>query len=142
MSLRCPRPTRPVPTIRSVSSRSRARRRKALRAWYGALIAQGITTGKIFRGIRHGRIVEGLRADAVRDIVRRRAKLADQPLGRLSAHSLRSGFVTEAGKQGIGLGDTMALTGHRSVQTVMDYYQSGEVGNSRAARLMDDKETK
>ena len=112
---------------------------KALRAWYGLLIAQGITTGKIFRGIRHGRIVEGLRADAVRDIIRRRAKLADQPLGRLSAHSLRSGFVTEAGKQGIGLGDTMALTGHRSVQTVMDYYQSGEVGNSRAARLMDDK---
>jgi hypothetical protein len=34
----------------------------------------------------------------------------------------------------------MALTGHRSVQTVMDYYQSGEVGSSRAARLMDDKE--
>ena len=60
-------------------------------------------------------------------------------LGRLSAHSLRSGFVTEAGKQGVGLGDTMALTDHRSVQTVMDYYQSGEVGNSRAARLMDDK---
>jgi integrase len=114
----------------------------ALHAWFKALLAQGITTGKIFRGIRHGRIIEGLRADAVRDIVRRRAKLADQPLGRLSAHSLRSGFVTEAGKQGVGLGDTMALTGHRSVQTVMDYYQSGEVGSSRAARLMDDKETK
>jgi integrase len=113
---------------------------RALRAWYKALLAQGVTSGKIFRGIRHGRIIEGLRPDAVRDIVRRRAKLADQPLGRLSAHSLRSGFVTEAGKQGIGLGDTMALTGHRSVQTVMDYYQSGEVGNSRAARLLDVKE--
>ncbi len=112
---------------------------KALREWYALLLGQGITSGKIFRGIRHERIVEGLRADAVRDIVRRRAKLADQPLGRLSAHSLRSGFVTEAGKQGIGLGDTMALTGHRSVQTVMDYYQSGEVGNTRAARLMDDE---
>ena len=112
----------------------------ALHAWFKALLAQGVTTGKIFRGIRHGRIMEGLRPEAVRDIVRRRAKLADQPLGKLSAHSLRSGFVTEAGKQGIGLGDTMALTGHRSVQTVMDYYQSGEVGSSRAARLMDDKE--
>ena len=112
---------------------------QALRVWYGMLLAQGITSGKIFRGIRHGHIVEDLRADAVRDIVRRRAKLADQPLGRLSAHSLRSGFVTEAGKQGIGLGDTMALTGHRSVQTVMGYYQSGEVGNNRGARLMDNK---
>jgi len=112
---------------------------RALHAWFKRLLAQHITSGKIFRGIRHGRIVDPLRADAVRDIVLRRAKLADQPLGRLSAHSLRSGFVTEAGKQGIGLGDTMALTGHRSVQTVMDYYQSGEVGNTRAARLMDDK---
>jgi hypothetical protein len=34
--------------------------------------------------------------------------MADQPLGRLSAHSLRSGFVTEAGEQGISLGKTMA----------------------------------
>ena len=114
---------------------------EALHAWFKFLLAQGITTGKIFRGIRHDKIVDGLRPDAVRDIVRRRAKLADEPLGRLSAHSLRSGFVTEAGKQGIDLGDTMALTGHRSVQTVMGYYQSGEVGHSRAARLMDSKKT-
>ena len=112
----------------------------ALHAWFKALLAQGITTGKIFRGIRHDRIADSLRPDAVRDIIRRRAKLADQPLGRLSAHSLRSGFVTEAGKQGIGLGETMALTGHRSVQTVMGYYQSGEIGHARAARLMDDKD--
>jgi hypothetical protein len=27
----------------------------------------------------------------------------------------------------------------RSLLTVMDYYQSGEVGNSRAARLLDDQ---
>jgi integrase len=109
----------------------------ALHAWFKALLSQGVASGQIFRGIRHGHIIEGLRPDAVRDIVRRRAKQADQPLGRLSAHSLRSGFVTEAGKQGVALGDTMALTGHRSVQTVMEYYQSGEVGNTRAARLMD-----
>ena len=114
----------------------------ALHAWFKALLAQHITSGKIFRAIRHDRIVDPLRPDAVRDIIRRRAKLADQPLGRLSAHSLRSGFVTEAGKQGIGLGDTMALTGHRSVQTVMGYYQSGEVGHSRAARLMDSEAEK
>ena len=111
----------------------------ALHAWFRCLLAQRVTTGKIFRGIRHDRIMEGLRPDAVRDIIRRRAKLADAPLGKLSAHSLRSGFVTEAGKQGVGLGDTMALTGHKSVQTVMGYYQGGEVGNSRAAHLMDDK---
>jgi integrase len=83
------------------------------------------------------RIVEPLKDAAVREIVRRRARIADQPLGKLSAHSLRSGFVTEAGKQGIPLGETMAMTGHRSVQTVMGYYQSGELSTSRAARLLD-----
>ena len=76
---------------------------------------------------------------AVREIIRRRAQLADQPLGNLSAHSLRSGFVTEAGKQGISLGETMTMTGHRSVQTVMGYYQSGELSTSRAARLIEGK---
>jgi lysine/ornithine N-monooxygenase len=39
--------------------------------------------------------------------------------GAFSAHSLRSGFVTEAGRQQIPLAETMAMTGHRSVQTVI-----------------------
>jgi hypothetical protein len=30
----------------------------------------------------------------------------------------------------------MAMTGHRSAQTVMGYYHSGELSTSRAARLM------
>jgi hypothetical protein len=34
----------------------------------------------------------------------------------------------------------MALTGHRSVQTVVGYYRAGEVGLSRAASLMDQKD--
>jgi integrase len=96
-----------------------------------------ISEGKLFRRILNDWIVEPLDPWAVRDIVRRRAKRANQPLGRLSAHSLRSGFVTEAGEQNISLGETMAMTGHRSVQTVMGYYQSGEISTSRAARLMD-----
>ena len=33
--------------------------------------------------------------------------------------------------------EAMALTGHRSVQTFIGYYRSGEVTNSSAARLMD-----
>jgi integrase len=110
---------------------------QALRAWIDELLRYRITEGKLFRCIRHDRIVEPLKDQAVRNIVRQRAKMADRPLGKLSAHSLRSGFVTEAGKQGISLGETMAMTGHRSVQTVMGYYQSGELSTSRAAQLMD-----
>ena len=111
----------------------------ALEIWMKALLEFRITHGPLFRRILNGRIVEPLQDAAVREIIRRRAKMAHEPLGKLSAHSLRSGFVTEAGKQGISLGETMAMTGHRSVQTVMGYYQSGELSTSRAARLLDEE---
>jgi integrase len=113
---------------------------EALQAWMQSLLEFRITHGPIFRRILNDRIVEPLKDGAAREIIRWRARMADQPLGKLSAHSLRSGFVTEAGKQGISLGETMAMTGHRSVQTVMGYYQSGELSTSRAARLLDCKD--
>jgi hypothetical protein len=40
-----------------------------------------ITHGPIFRRILNDRIVEPLKDGAVREIIRRRARLADQPLG-------------------------------------------------------------
>jgi integrase len=114
----------------------------ALQRWLAKLLEAGITEGALFRGIRNGKIAGPLNPDSVREIIRRHAKASDQPLGRISAHSLRSGFVTEAAKQDIPLGETMALTGHRSVQTVMGYYRAGEVGKSRASRLLDAKPAK
>ena len=110
---------------------------EALAIWMQVLLEFRITHGPIFRRIRNERVVEPLKDAAVREIVRRRARMANEPLGKLSAHSLRSGFVAEAGKQGISLGETMAMTGYRSVQTVMGYYQSGELSSSRAAKLID-----
>ena len=110
---------------------------KALEAWLNELFRAKITQGAIFRRIHSGRITEPLRDQAVWSIVRGRAKLVDPPLGKLAAHSLRSGFVTESGRQNIPIGEAMALTGHRSVQTFIGYYRSGEVRNSAAARLMD-----
>ena len=111
----------------------------ALEAWLNELFRVKITEGEIFRRIHNGRITEPLRDQAVWSIVRSRAKLVDPPLGKLTAHSLRSGFVTESGRQNIPIGEAMALTGHRSVQTFIGYYRSGEVGNSAAARLMETK---
>lgn len=104
----------------------------ALSAW---LEASGVTTGAIFRRIRGSVAAEPLEPQAVRAIVKRRAALAG--LGaQFSAHSLRSGFMTEAGRQNVPLADAMALTGHRSVQTALHYYQPGAVQNSRAANLL------
>ncbi|MNR08618.1 Phage integrase family protein [compost metagenome] len=56
--------------------------------------------------------------------------------GDWAAHSLRSGFVTEAGRQGVPLGEVMAMTEHRNVNTVMGYFQAGSLLNSRATSLL------
>jgi integrase len=110
---------------------------QALDAW---LAASGIQQGPIFRRVRRGDIIgEPLAAAAVRDIVLERCKLAGLE-GEFSAHSLRSGFVTEAGRRNIPLGDTMAMTGHASVATVMGYFRAGAAAQSPAARLMDEPE--
>jgi integrase len=105
----------------------------ALAAW---LEASGIQSGPIFRRIR-GRLVtdEPLSGQAVWLIVKRRAPLAGLD-GDYGAHSLRSGFVTESGRQNVPLKDAMALTGHRSVQTFLRYFQPGNVQRSAAAHLL------
>jgi integrase len=110
---------------------------RALEIWIKELLGYRITHGPIFRRIHNNRVSDPLKDGSVREIIRRRAKLAPQPLGKLSAHSLRSGFVTEAGKQGISLTDTMTMTGHRSVQAVMSYFQEVDRTTSRAALLFE-----
>jgi integrase len=106
----------------------------ALEAW---LAASGIRSGVIFRRIRKGTTLgEPLTPSAVRRVVLQRCQLAGLE-GNFSAHSLRSGFVTEAGRQNVPLGETMAMTGHASIATVMRYFRSGQVGTSRAATLFD-----
>lgn len=109
---------------------------RALTAWLEAAPAE---TGPLFRRLLRGGKVSGtaLSADEVARIVQRRAKLAGL-VGDFAAHSLRSGFVTEAGRQGVPLGEVMAMTEHRAVGTVMGYFQAGSLLNSKAIRLMPD----
>ena len=107
---------------------------QALTAWLNAAPA---ITGPLFRRLYRGGKVgsTGLSGDQVARIVQRRAKLAGLE-GDWAAHSLRSGFVTEAGRQGVPLGEVMAMTEHRSVGTVMGYFQAGSLLNSRASQLL------
>jgi integrase len=96
-----------------------------------------ITEGAIFRRIRKGgHLGEALSPAAVRTIVKERCALAGIE-GDFSAHSLRSGFVTEAGRQNVSLAETMSLTGHHSVATVLGYFRAENTLNNRAARLFD-----
>jgi len=104
----------------------------ALSAW---LKAAGIREGAIFRRIWKNRIGPALLPGSVATIVKRRAALAGLE-GDFGAHSLRSGFVTEAGKQGVPLPAVMAMTEHRSVASVIGYFQSGAAEDNPAARLL------
>jgi len=106
----------------------------ALSAWLEAAPA---SAGPLFRRLYKGGKVSTneLSSDQVARIVQRRAKLAGLK-GDWAAHSLRSGFVTEAGRQGVPMGEVMAMTEHRSVNTVMGYFQAGSLLSSRATSLL------
>jgi len=105
----------------------------ALRAW---LTAAKLTEGAMFRRIWKTRIGPALSPAAVAAIVQRRAALAGLE-GDFGGHSLRSGFVTEGGRQGIALPALMAMTEHRSVASVIGYFQAGNAADNPAAHLLD-----
>ena len=109
---------------------------QALARW---LELSGITEGPIFRRIlKGGRILEdGLDPTAVRKIVQQRCLQAGLS-GDFSAHSLRSGFVTEAGRRRMDTADAMAMTGHRNYETFMGYYRAEDPLNREASRMLDE----
>lgn len=111
----------------------RGKAAEALSSW----LTQGqITSGPIFRRLWKGTVGPALAPASIAKIVKRRAALAGIE-GDWAGHSLRSGFVTEAGRQKIPVGDVMALTEHRNVGTVVGYHRVGELFESNVAKLLD-----
>ena len=106
----------------------------ALDAW---LAVAKVTEGPIFRRVLKGGKVTGDALDpkAIRKIVKERCAQAGLR-GQFSAHSLRSGFVTEAGRQKTPMADAMKMTGHRNFDTFMGYYRVGDMMDSEAGNLM------
>lgn len=107
----------------------------ALAAW---LAAAHITEGPLFRRLWGDRVGAALSPKAVAAVVQRRARLAGLA-GDFGGHSLRSGFITEGGRQGVALPALMALTEHRSVAQAIGYFQSGSATTNPAARLLEAK---
>lgn len=105
---------------------------EALRNW---LAGSGVSEGAIFRRLWKSTVGPSLSPAAVAEVVRKRARMAGLE-GNWAGHSLRSGFVTEAGKRNIPLGDVMAMTDHRKVDTVLGYYRSGELTKNPVSDLL------
>lgn len=129
-------------TVTSGEVREKPLRGAAARALDAWLTVAPCPSGPIFRRLRkYDQVTEtALSGDAVARMIKRRAMLAGLA-GDWAAHSLRSGFVTEAGRQGVPLGEVMAMTEHRSVSTVMGYFQAGSLLSSRATRLLEEEDT-
>lgn len=101
---------------------------KALEAW---LKLAGIGGGPLFRPVnRHDQVApaEALTPQAVALIVKsavRKSKGADAA-ARVSGHSLRAGFVTEAATVGMQTSAIMGQTGHKSLEMVYRYVRPVE----------------
>lgn len=99
----------------------------------------GILSGPVFRAIdQWGNLkLRALDPQSVNLIVKTRISAAGMNPQEFSAHSLRSGYLTEAAKRGIALPEAMAQSGHKSTAQAASYYNDAERKLGRAARLMD-----
>lgn len=91
--------------------------------------------GPLFRRILKSGLVthERLSSQSIRLVVQQAVSAAGLSLD-LSAHSLRSGFVTTAIRQGKTERSIMNQTGHRSVQTLRGYFRREDAIEDNAAR--------
>ncbi len=107
----------------------------ALNQW---LEKSGIKQGFIFRTIINNCSVSEKKVSDkyIYSMIKRRSQMAGYNPDDFSAHSLRSGFVTECGKRGKPFGDIMMLTGHKTMRHLMQYYQAGNIQNNSVACLV------
>jgi integrase len=96
-----------------------------------------ITSGPIFREIRKDGSIGSnqLTPQSVNLILKKRCRMVGMDPADFSAHGLRSGFMTQAGRDGIPLVDAMRQSAHRSVQQASGYYDEQEHAQSRAVRI-------
>lgn len=105
----------------------------ALRSW---LDHAGLSDGPLFRRVtRTGAISSPLSAQSVALIVKRRVKAAGLDPGAFSGHSLRSGFATQAARDGFHSAQIADVTRHRDRRVLDGYIQAGR-GAHHIARVL------
>jgi integrase len=104
---------------------------KAVIAW---LKTAGIKSGPIFRPIfKGGRVAnKRLSARAIAEIVKRYARQIGVDPKKVSAHSLRAGFLTSAAQRGASIFKLMEVSRHKSVDTLNGYVRNLGLFNDHA----------
>lgn len=106
---------------------------RAVRAW---LDAAEITEGALFRKVdRWNKVWErGLNARAVEYIVKRSMAALGRDASLYAGHSLRAGFVTQAGEDGAALHEIMDVTDHKSMDMVRRYMRKQGLSATRTIK--------
>lgn len=78
--------------------------------------------------------VFGVSGKTIYRIVKRYTAAAGLNPDEFGAHSFRSGFATEAGREGASLEDVMAQTRHTNREVAQGYMQQAEIMENRAVR--------
>ena len=112
----------------------------ALLEW---LRAAHITDGPVFRSVdRWGRVSpRALTGSGINGIIKSLISAAELDPADYSAHGLRSGFLTQAGRDGHSLLDAMQQSQHRSTQQAARYYQPGAIETSGIVLVGETKDT-
>jgi integrase len=107
---------------------------EALRVW---LAFSKIDVGPVFRRIdKWGNIgAAALDSQSVNYMIKSRCGAANLDPTQYSAHGLRSGYLTQAAREGVSLPEAMQQSRHRSVQQAARYFNETEVARGRAAKL-------
>jgi integrase len=107
---------------------------RALVAW---LDAGKIKDGAVFRAISKAdrALDRALSAAGVRDVLAAIMDRAGFGRGHSSPHGLRSGFLTQASRDGVPLQAAARLSLHRSIVQAAQYYQDVELADNPATRI-------
>jgi integrase len=96
-----------------------------------------ITSGPIFPEVRKDGSIGTLplTPQSINLLLKKRRRLAGLDPADLSAHGLRSGFMTQARQDRILLVDAMKQSAHKSVQQAAGYYDEQEHARSKSVRI-------
>ncbi len=102
------------------------------RAW---IEAAGISEGAVFRRLTpHGRVTEtALSEQSVALVVKKRVAAVGYDPALFAGHSLRAGFLTEAGRTGATLFKMKEHSRHKSIEMLSSYVRDEEAFRNHAA---------
>lgn len=105
-----------------------------VRSFEDWISAAGITEGPVFRRIdRHENVMGGLTAQSVRLIVKKCCEEVGLDPKRYGAHSLRSGFCSQAAKAGKPEHQIMKQTRHKRSDSLQRYIKKANLFDDNAA---------